>query len=501
MRIQFLLIGICCIPFWNNSATGQSVGIGTATPNSNAILHINVPNSAQPQGMILPSMTTILRTSMTLGVSEEGMIVYDTDLDQVFQWDGTSWSSINGAAGVDSDWQTGLGTVYNSSDLIGIGLNNPLYPLHVSTTDTIGIYVEGGAINNNTKVIKGIYTGGGAVDPVAVQGICVSTDPGFGFGGQFRSNFVGIDAEVDGGAYNAFNVYGTFSEARGTDGERTGVLAQAIGGQDVIGLEAIALGGVNNTGVDVVSDGIAINARSQDVTGTAVSIYSDYNIGTNVGIGVAAIGYLGVYPPTSGLDIGLFASCDPAWGWAVYTDGDVGITGDLFVFGNVSKLGGSFKIDHPQDPENKYLVHSFVESPDMMNLYNGNITTGNDSIAVVELPDYFEALNMDFRYQLTVIGELAQVAVSEEINNNRFQIKSDKPNVKVSWQVTGVRMDKYANENRIIPVVDKPDSQKGTYLYSGYTKSKSQSSKSKFSNHQKSSAASVEKVKPREINK
>jgi len=39
--------------------------------------------------------------------------------------------------------------------------------------------------------------------------------------------------------------------------------------------------------------------------------------------------------------------------------------------GTVSKGGGSFKIDHPLDPSNKTLSHSFVESPDMMNIYNG----------------------------------------------------------------------------------------------------------------------------------
>ena len=34
----------------------------------------------------------------------------------------------------------------------------------------------------------------------------------------------------------------------------------------------------------------------------------------------------------------------------------------------MSKPGGSFKIDHPVDPACKYLYHSFVESPDMMNV-------------------------------------------------------------------------------------------------------------------------------------
>ncbi|MEW6131535.1 MAG: hypothetical protein AB1757_31200, partial [Acidobacteriota bacterium] len=57
--------------------------------------------------------------------------------------------------------------------------------------------------------------------------------------------------------------------------------------------------------------------------------------------------------------------------------------GSVEVLGTLSKAGGSFKIDHPLDPENKYLSHSFVESPDMMNIYNGNITTDVNGRAVV----------------------------------------------------------------------------------------------------------------------
>ena len=139
--------------------------------------------------------------------------------------------------------------------------------------------------------------------------------------------------------------------------------------------------------------------------------------------------------------------------------------GNMTIQGLLAKLAGSFKIDHPEDPYNKYLVHSFVESPDMMNIYNGNTTTNADGFATVEMPEYFESLNMNFRYQLTVIGDFAQAAIAEEIDNNRFKLMTDKPNVTVSWQVTGVRQDVFANENRIEAVVDKEDKMKGKLLY------------------------------------
>jgi hypothetical protein len=158
---------------------------------------------------------------------------------------------------------------------------------------------------------------------------------------------------------------------------------------------------------------------------------------------------------------------------AIYALGDVSqvgalagmFIGDVSINGSLSKGGGSFKIDHPLDPENKYLYHSFVESPDMMNIYNGNITTDGDGQAVVELPEWFEALNRDFRYQLTVIGSFAQAMVSEKVKGNRFVIKTNAPNTEVSWQVTGIRHDNWANKNRIPVEEVKTEKERGFYLH------------------------------------
>jgi hypothetical protein len=122
----------------------------------------------------------------------------------------------------------------------------------------------------------------------------------------------------------------------------------------------------------------------------------------------------------------------------------------------ITKPSGSFSIDHPLDPANMFLNHSFVESPDMMNIYNGSVTTNQHGFATVTLPAYFEALNQDFRYQLTPIGQFAQAFVAEKIQNNRFVIKTDKPGVEVSWQVTGVRHDSFADSHRIQVEEQKP---------------------------------------------
>ena len=140
--------------------------------------------------------------------------------------------------------------------------------------------------------------------------------------------------------------------------------------------------------------------------------------------------------------------------------------GYVDVLGILNKGGGSFKIDHPLDPANKYLYHSFVESPDMKNMYDGNVTTDDAGLATVALPDWFETLNRDFRYQLTVIGQFAQAIVARKIANNSFEIRTSVPNVEVSWQVTGTRQDAFANAHRIQVEVEKAPADRGHRLAS-----------------------------------
>jgi hypothetical protein len=139
--------------------------------------------------------------------------------------------------------------------------------------------------------------------------------------------------------------------------------------------------------------------------------------------------------------------------------------GDVTINGRLRASVKSFVIDHPLDPANKYLIHSAVESPDLMNVYSGEIVTDTEGNATVVLPEYFEALNGDFRYQLTVIGKLAQVGVASEIENNRFTIKTDQPEIKVSWQVTGIRQDASAKALPASVEEEKPEAERGLFLH------------------------------------
>ena len=136
------------------------------------------------------------------------------------------------------------------------------------------------------------------------------------------------------------------------------------------------------------------------------------------------------------------------------------------VNGTITATGGkAFKIDHPLDPQNKYLYHTSVESPDMTNFYNGNAVLDTHGEAEVQLPDWFQALNQDFRYQLTCIGSFAPVYVAREIENNSFRIAGGISGLKVSWQVTGIRHDAYAEAHRIPVEEEKPAAEQGRYLH------------------------------------
>jgi hypothetical protein len=257
---------------------------------------------------------------------------------------------------------------------------------------------------------------------------------------------------------------------------------QANAGAGTGGSGVNAAGGASNgTSGNVSVGGAGISAAGGDGIAALDTGGSGVNtIGGNAsgssgtgGAGVTAHGGAGS-ENLGGDGIQVYGGSGPSGGGdGIYAEGGSGalqsyagdFDGDVTVNGALSKSGGSFKIDHPLDPANKYLYHSFVESPDMMNIYNGNVTTDGSGTAIVSMPAWFEALNTDFRYQLTVIGQFAQAMVAAKMNNSSFTIKTNKPGVEVSWQVTGIRQDAWANAHRIQVEVEKAPQDQGHYLH------------------------------------
>ncbi len=189
------------------------------------------------------------------------------------------------------------------------------------------------------------------------------------------------------------------------------------------------------------------------------------------GIGVEGTGADGVWGISNALDgngvRGHAHNGTNAYGvWGYSTSGWAGtFSGKVQVTGNFYAGAKFFRIDHPLDPERKFLLHACVESDQMKNVYDGVATLNEQGEARVELPPWFEALNRDFRYQLTCIGEPAVVYIKQAVADNAFVIAGGGPGLKVSWQVTGVRRDAYAVANPMAVEADKVGDQRGRYLH------------------------------------
>lgn len=276
--------------------------------------------------------------------------------------------------------------------------------------------------NNNTEATKPTLdvesNGAGESIPSGTQ------DNGIAIKGQSNGSF-GIGVMGRGVTAGVFGYSGTTGGA--------GVLGRTDGG-----------GGSVSSGV-----------RGEGNGAGTVAISAFNNFGTGV-YALADAGGTAVFASNGGSN---------SSGYAGDFQGRVRVQGNLSVSGSVSKGSGTFKIDHPMDPENKFLYHSFVESPDMKNIYDGVVTLDASGAAVVTLPEYFNSLNKDYRYQLTCVGGYAPVYIAKEVANNTFEIAGGKPGLKVSWTVTGIRQDPYANINRVQPEVEKSSEEKGKYLY------------------------------------
>jgi hypothetical protein len=312
------------------------------------------------------------------------------------------------------------------------------------------------ALENNTTGLGNTASGFGAL----VGNTTGSTNTAIGFSAG-QSNLTGSSNT----AVGAFTYFGTGSITNST----------AIGSQaEVSESNALVLGSINGTNGATADTFVGIGTTAPtnlltlvgDVTNIAdipLAITSASPSGTWIQLGNTSAGGANweiiSAGPSDGEGAGNLAFTNLTNASTVVIDGNLSVKGTL------SKNAGSFQIDHPLDPANKYLYHSFVESPDMMNVYNGNVSTNRNGLATVILPDYFEALNRDFRYQLTVIGQFAEAIVARKIGHNRFVIRTSKPNVEVSWQVTGVRHDAYANAHPIQVEVEKPPQEQGRYLH------------------------------------
>ncbi len=383
----------------------DNVGIGTDDPDPNAILDLY----AIDKGLLIPRLTNVQRTGLTLAGGQTGLLVYDTDDDQFWYWDGGQWVTIGGGGG-------GCVTLDEAYDCGGAGVGRIItsdagaVEINASIASSIALKVShsnvGTAISAESTSSSNSFS--------TIQSISNSTQANIAAVlGHSTANAYGVSGQVDASATAEAAVFGNNLRTNGG----IGVLGQAY-------------------------NGVAGETNYKD--GYGIWGYNYNALGAGNGIGVCGTGYVGVWGQTT------------SGGFGVYSIGDLLATGLKF-----------FSIDHPLDPENKFLRHFCIESPEVLNLYRGTVVLDENGQAFVELPDYFESININFSYNLTPIGNSApNLYIKQEINNAKFQIAGGNPGLKVSWVVYAQRNDLYVQKNpeRLNPEPVKKDSEKGKYL-------------------------------------
>src|ERR1700722_6433616 len=379
-----------------------------------------------------------------------------------FEYTGVSWSSTGIMTFAPGQTFSGA-----SESLTG-SLNLPN-----TTNSTTGVINLGGSpvINNlgsTTNIFVGTGAGGNFTttgdDNTALGGEAMfSNTTGYGNTGvgflALYDNTTGFDntaigfSAMNGNLSGAGNTAVGFGAGTGTNTGNTNTFlgyyaqgsnnltnATAIGANAMVGgNNSIVLGSIKgvanaaasaHVGIGTIAPAFPLVVVDDGASGGAIQGY------TSVANDSAIFGYSGAttgdsngayFYSSSPQGSGVVGVNNNSTGFGGYFVGNVAVTGTL------TKGARSFKIDDPIDPANKYLSHSFVESPDMMNIYNGNVVTNAKGYAVVTMPPWFEALNADFRYKLTTVGSLSQATVAREIRKGKFVLLSSKHHVKIPW--------------------------------------------------------------------
>jgi hypothetical protein len=421
---------------------GGAVGIGTTTPFD--FLHVRYTNtSGNAVGLAVQNLGNT-------ATSYSGMLFYDQN-GAVGQFQGfnnvTHEYRINNIARNGSSQFNGsinfmIGSAsrlfVSSNGKVGIGTTTPTAQLDVATSGSEAV--------RGTTFLE-------FADAVA----------GYSRTGQTGHGVSGYATGV-----NGVGVFGDSDIWIGVRGEGTeftrGVGVFGLGGH--YGVQGFGSEGVRGEGNGTTSTGVVGIGGQYGVKGSSDGVAGVYGSGFGAGVYGSGdrYGVIGIMNdlPLAGGGAGVYGRVLNQGGsnYAGLFEGNVNVTGTL------TKGGGSFKIDHPLDPTNRSLQHSFVESPDMMNVYNGNATLDGDGTAWVTLPEWFEALNRDFRYQLTAIGAPGpNLYIASEVSANRFKIAGGASGGRISWQVTGIRQDAWANAHRIPVEQDKPANERGHYLH------------------------------------
>jgi hypothetical protein len=390
----------------------QNVGIGTTSPDANAVLELQSNN----QGLLVPRMTSTERNAMSssLGLPQKGLLVFDNDSTKFFYWNGFAWQTF-GSGGSSGVTCLTLQQTYDGCTGSGSGRT-----INISGTNSVDI----NSANASSIALKSTHTQSG----VAISAIS----------NYATSQFAAIQATT---ISNYGTIGGSPPPTSAILGSSTGK-AYAVSGQiasTATGEAGVFGNNLRTTGGHGVR-GMGYNGTVGESNYTAGYGASGWNYAaTDPGIGTFGQGITGIAGQSTNI----------ALSYGVYSYDDGGIYNNLDVGVNFFAGGTkSFRIDNPLDPENKFLIHFCVESPEVLNLYRGMVVLDNNGEAVVILPDYFSSIDINSSYQLTPVGgSMPDLYIKNKITDGQFTIAGGVAGKEVSWTVYSERNDIYLKNN------------------------------------------------------
>lgn len=455
--------GGTCYGVFGESASVSGRGVFGKTTTGTGLTYGVMGQSLSNQGRGVYG-TTFSTTGLTYGgyfesVSSGGVGVFGRTTTAT----GTTKAVMGQTASADGYAGYFVGGRNYFQGRVGIGTLNPATAL-----DVVGAV----SINGVTVIdASGDWIGGGADGSWTVTGSDLSYIAGnVGVGTATPTHRLHVLAATGNG------LFARSSAATGTGAGASGESASPTG-FGVLGKSTATTGAAVGVFGDTSSTaGIAISAITRSTTGTTIGVRGEALSTGGMGIvgkasattgatarGVhgetasnAGAGVFGHATQTTGNNAGVIGRTNSLTnGWGVYAEGHLGASGLK-----------AFHIDHPLDPANKYLNHFSAEGPEALLIYRGGVVLDAQGEATVELPEYFEAMNREFQYQLTPVGGAAPMLhVSAEVKDNRFGIAGGTPGLKVSWTVTGVRNDAFARLHGRPVEEAKTGEQVGTYLH------------------------------------
>ena len=126
----------------------QNVGIGTTTPNPSALLEVN----STTRGLLAPRMTTAQRNA--IATPAKGLLVYDTDVNSMFHYNGSSWANFSGSGNFSLPFAAAVNLNAPTFQIENAGSGDVLF-LGASTGSAINAYNTGNSAAINVNATNG----------------------------------------------------------------------------------------------------------------------------------------------------------------------------------------------------------------------------------------------------------------------------------------------------------------------------------------------------------